>query len=80
MGQVSRMADIKSLEHPTLKVPYEILNKRFRSAQKVVDREVRNSPSLCYVKLETVVGSVVKYGLRFVEVLCLLCGNVGLDL
>jgi macrophage erythroblast attacher len=34
------MADVKSLEHPTLKVPYEILNKRFRSAQKVVDREV----------------------------------------
>lgn len=34
------MADIKSLEHPTLKVPYEILNKRFRCAQKVVDREV----------------------------------------
>jgi len=34
------MADVRSLEHPTLKVPYEILNKRFRSAQKVVDREV----------------------------------------
>ena len=29
------MADVRSLEHPTLKVPYEILNKRFRSAQKV---------------------------------------------
>ncbi|KAL1497840.1 hypothetical protein ABEB36_008728 [Hypothenemus hampei] len=34
------MADIKSLEHPTLKVPYEILNKRFRTAQKTLDREV----------------------------------------
>lgn len=34
------MTDIKSLEHPTLKVPYEILNKKFRSAQKVLDREV----------------------------------------
>jgi len=34
------MADLKSLEHPTLKVPYEILNKKFRAAQKVVDREV----------------------------------------
>jgi len=33
------MTDIKSLEHPTLKVPYEILNKKFRSAQKVLDRE-----------------------------------------
>ncbi|XP_059489657.1 E3 ubiquitin-protein transferase MAEA isoform X2 [Neocloeon triangulifer] len=34
------MADIKSLEHPTLKVPYEILNKKFRAAQKQLDREV----------------------------------------
>ncbi|XP_050304582.1 E3 ubiquitin-protein transferase MAEA [Anthonomus grandis grandis] len=34
------MADIKSLEHPTLKVPYEILNKKFRTAQKTLDREV----------------------------------------
>uniref|UniRef100_T1HNB9 E3 ubiquitin-protein transferase MAEA n=1 Tax=Rhodnius prolixus TaxID=13249 RepID=T1HNB9_RHOPR len=34
------MADIKALEHPTLKVPYEILNKKFRAAQKQLDREV----------------------------------------
>ncbi|XP_065352023.1 E3 ubiquitin-protein transferase MAEA [Cloeon dipterum] len=34
------MADIKSLEHPTLKVPYELLNKKFRAAQKQLDREV----------------------------------------
>lgn len=34
------MTDVKSLEHPTLKVPYEILNKRFRIAQKHLDREV----------------------------------------
>ncbi|CAG9760504.1 unnamed protein product [Ceutorhynchus assimilis] len=34
------MADIKALEHPTLKVPYEILNKKFRMAQKSLDREV----------------------------------------
>lgn len=34
------MADVKSLEHPTLKVPYEILNKKFRIAQKHLDREV----------------------------------------
>ncbi|XP_018567997.1 macrophage erythroblast attacher isoform X1 [Anoplophora glabripennis] len=34
------MADVKSLEHPTLKVPYEILNKKFRTAQKALDREV----------------------------------------
>lgn len=34
------MSDVTAIEHPTLKVPYEILNKRFRSAQKVIDREV----------------------------------------
>jgi len=37
--------DVKSLEHPTLKVPYEILNKKFRSSQKVVDREVNHVSS-----------------------------------
>ena len=45
------MTDIKSLEHPTLKVPYEILNKRFRTAQKVLDREVSHvTSSLCEVE------------------------------
>lgn len=39
------MADIKSLEHPTLKVPYEILNKKFRMAQKSLDREVSHVTS-----------------------------------
>ena len=34
------MTDIKSLEHPTLKVPYEILNKKFRIGQKTLDREI----------------------------------------
>lgn len=52
------MADVKSFEHPTLKVnivilymlrifkhyfskvPYEFLNKKFRTAQKTLDREV----------------------------------------
>jgi len=34
------MADLKALEHPTLKVPYEVLNKKFRAGQKTVDREV----------------------------------------
>ncbi len=31
---------VSSLEHPTLKVPYEILNKKYRTAQKTVDREI----------------------------------------
>ncbi|CAL8143230.1 unnamed protein product [Orchesella dallaii] len=31
--------DVKTLEHSTLKVPYEVLNKRFRTAQKILDRE-----------------------------------------
>jgi macrophage erythroblast attacher len=34
--------DIKALEHPTLKVPYEILNKKFRTSQKIIDREVNH--------------------------------------
>lgn len=34
------MSEIKSLEHSTLKVPYEVLNKKFRVAQKSIDREV----------------------------------------
>jgi len=32
-------SDVKVLEHSTLKVPYEVLNKKFRAAQKVLDRE-----------------------------------------
>lgn len=31
--------EVKAQEYVTLKVPYEILNKRFRSAQKTIDRE-----------------------------------------
>ncbi|XP_047495167.1 E3 ubiquitin-protein transferase MAEA-like [Penaeus chinensis] len=34
------MADVTSIEHPTLKVPYDVLNKKFRLAQKTLDREV----------------------------------------
>ena len=34
------MSDIKNLEHPTLKVPYEMLNKRFRSSQKSIEKEI----------------------------------------
>ncbi|XP_042198365.1 E3 ubiquitin-protein transferase MAEA-like [Callorhinchus milii] len=30
---------LKVQEYPTLKVPYETLNKRFRAAQKNIDRE-----------------------------------------
>jgi len=43
--------DIKSLEHPTLKVPYEILNKKFRTSQKIIDREV-NHVSTSLTELE----------------------------
>lgn len=34
------MSEIKAIEHPTLKVPYEILNKKFRTTQKTLDREL----------------------------------------
>jgi hypothetical protein len=39
------MSDLKSLEHPTLKVPYEVLNKKFRAAQKNIDREAAHLQS-----------------------------------
>lgn len=32
--------DIKAMEYSTIKVPYEILNKKYRSSQKTIDREV----------------------------------------
>lgn len=35
------MNELKSLEHATLKVPYEIFNKRYRNAQRVLDVEAR---------------------------------------
>lgn len=35
-------AGIKAMEHPTLKVPYEVLNKKYRVTQKVIDREVNH--------------------------------------
>ena len=49
------MTDVKSLEHPTLKVPYEILNKRFRIAQKHLDREV-NHVTVSLTELDKLVG------------------------
>merc|ERR1712123_266279 len=59
MGKTGlRMTDIKSLEHPTLKVPYEILNKKFRSAQKVLDREVSHVTS-SLGDVDKVLGEVV---------------------
>lgn len=53
VGPPETMADIKSLEYPTLKVPYEMLNKKFRTAQKNIDREVTICPlsSCCHLKL-----------------------------
>ncbi|KAI5639434.1 gag-polypeptide of LTR copia-type domain-containing protein [Phthorimaea operculella] len=37
----SKMNELKSLEHATLKVPYEVFNKRYRNAQRVLDVEAR---------------------------------------
>ncbi|XP_021951098.1 E3 ubiquitin-protein transferase MAEA [Folsomia candida] len=36
---MSTGSELKTLEHVTLKVPYEVLNKKFRATQKVLDRE-----------------------------------------
>ncbi|KAG1680519.1 Macrophage erythroblast attacher [Nymphon striatum] len=46
MRKIEAMGDLKALEHPTLKVPYEILNKKFRAAQKNIDREVSHVQSV----------------------------------
>ncbi|KAL5022038.1 hypothetical protein ScPMuIL_001193 [Solemya velum] len=60
------MADVKSLEHTTLKVPYELLNKKFRSAQKNIDREVSkvqgagNDLETCLQQNTVTVGEVTK--------------------
>ncbi|KAF7490451.1 E3 ubiquitin-protein transferase MAEA [Sarcoptes scabiei] len=48
------MSDIRALEHQTIKVPYEILNKKFRLAQKNIDREVSHVQSTIQ-ELETIV-------------------------
>lgn len=59
------MADVRFLEHSTLKVPYELLNKKFRQAQKNVDREISHVQSVtselekCFQKT-TNVGEVTK--------------------
>lgn len=39
------MNELKSLEHATLKVPYEVFNKKYRSAQRVLDVEARHVAS-----------------------------------
>ena len=39
MGQYGYLDDLKTIEHSTLKVPYEILNKQYRNVQKSIDRD-----------------------------------------
>lgn len=59
------MDDISALEHATLKVPYENLNKNFRNCQKVIDREVlhvvqaTNELDRCLDNKDATVGSFV---------------------
>ncbi|XP_076057019.1 E3 ubiquitin-protein transferase Katazuke [Oratosquilla oratoria] len=66
-------AEITSLEHPTLKVPYEVLNKKFRLAQKTLDREVCHvtsavsdlehtlfSPNQSAAEISSILGGVVE--------------------
>ncbi|XP_055337701.1 E3 ubiquitin-protein transferase MAEA-like [Paramacrobiotus metropolitanus] len=35
----SNLRELGALEHPTLKVPYEVFNKRYRLSQKIIDKE-----------------------------------------
>ena len=41
------MDEVKALEYETLKVPYELLNKRFRLSQRDIDREVSDVIKAC---------------------------------
>ncbi|XP_071827781.1 E3 ubiquitin-protein transferase MAEA-like [Apostichopus japonicus] len=72
------MDDISALEHATLKVPYENLNKNFRNCQKVIDREVvhvvqaTNELDRCLESREATVGSVVSLIDNMVEKLTIL--------
>ncbi|RWS17478.1 macrophage erythroblast attacher-like protein [Dinothrombium tinctorium] len=54
------MSDVKCLEHQTLKVPYEILNKKFRGAQKCIDREVSYVQNAVADLEKTVLGNDVQ--------------------
>ncbi|KAH7639063.1 macrophage erythroblast attacher-like protein [Dermatophagoides farinae] len=45
LATMGTMSDIRALEHQTIKVPYEILNKKFRMAQKNIDREASHVQS-----------------------------------
>lgn len=38
MNGLPKIDEITALEYTSLKVPYELLNKRFRTAQKSLDR------------------------------------------
>lgn len=39
---INQDSTIKAMEHPTLKVPYEVLNKKYRISQKNIDRELNH--------------------------------------
>ncbi|KAF6024506.1 MAEA [Bugula neritina] len=43
------MADVQVLEHSTLKVPYESLNRKFRNAQKNIDKEISHVNSTAHL-------------------------------
>ena len=45
MATFTSVDHVKALEHPTLKVPYELLNKKFRMAQRTLDKEVQQVQS-----------------------------------
>lgn len=40
MSAAYNVNEVTALEYSTLKVPYELLNKKFRAAQKLIDQQV----------------------------------------
>jgi macrophage erythroblast attacher len=48
MSGFGYLDELKALEHSTLKVPYETLNKQYRNVQKSIDRDCSSiSQAIC---------------------------------
>lgn len=53
--------DLRTIEHSTLKVPYEVLNKQYRNMQKSIDRDCA-SLSQCVLAVDKLAKSATESG------------------
>eukprot|EP00116_Pleurobrachia_bachei_P011622 sb/3471884/ len=42
----NKSSEVSAIEYSTVRVPYDVLNKKFRHAQKIIDREISQLNSL----------------------------------